>query len=56
MNRRDFVSELLHRVRARKPMLWPHVRHMFRADPVALLTLFPEALRQVARRVYPREG
>jgi succinoglycan biosynthesis protein ExoW len=56
VNRRDFVSELLHRVRARKPMLWPHVRHMFRADPVALLTLFPEALRQVARRVYPREG
>jgi succinoglycan biosynthesis protein ExoW len=50
VNRRDFVSELLHRLRARKPMLWPHVRHMFRADPVALLTVLPEALRQVARR------
>jgi succinoglycan biosynthesis protein ExoW len=56
VNRRDFVSELLHRVRARKPMLWPHVRHMFRADPVALLAVLPETLRQVARRFYRREG
>ena len=54
VNRRDFVSELLHRVRARKPLLWPHVRKMFRADPVALLTLLPEALRQTARRFYTR--
>jgi succinoglycan biosynthesis protein ExoW len=53
VNRRDFVSELLHRVRARKPMLWPHVRKMISADPVTLLTMFPEALRQMARRLKP---
>ena len=38
-NRRALTSEILHRVRHLKPMLWRHLYLYFKADPIAALSL-----------------
>jgi succinoglycan biosynthesis protein ExoW len=49
-NRRALTSEILHRVRHLKPMLWRHLWLYFKADPIAALSLPPEIVTQLLKK------
>jgi succinoglycan biosynthesis protein ExoW len=48
-NRRALASEILHRLRHSKPLLFGHLRLFFKADPAAALYLLPEIGTQLIR-------
>jgi succinoglycan biosynthesis protein ExoW len=48
-NRRALSSEILHRVRHLKPVLWRHLWLYFKADPIATLCLPPEIVMQLLK-------
>jgi succinoglycan biosynthesis protein ExoW len=49
-NRRALISEILHRVRHLKPILWRHLWLYFKADPIATLSLPPEIVMQLLKK------